>query len=158
MPGQTATPKERFEAASKHAALLRALYNHPKTVVAKSQRAQADRSKMPATLWNVLDFEVSTFEKYLVPLLPPNATKNSRALADAWDYADPNFKENDAALADGLYPKVQSAAMKEKWSDAIGRSVMLTSIILDKPKQILFGGPFDFGPEVEEAARAIQAN
>ncbi|KEF52926.1 uncharacterized protein A1O9_10832, partial [Exophiala aquamarina CBS 119918] len=153
---QTVTPKERFEAASKHAALLRALYNHPKTVVAKSKRALADRSKMPATLWNVLDFEVSTFEQYLVPLLPPSATKNSKALADAWDYTDPNFKEDEAALADDLYPKMQSAALKEKWSDAAGRTVMITSIILDKPRQILFGGPLDFGPEVEEAARALQ--
>lgn len=110
---------------------------------------------MAPTLWNVIDFECSTFDKYLVPLLPPDATKNSHALASAWDYTDSNFQENEGLLADNLYPNMQAGGLKDKWQDAVGRQVMIAQIILDKNKHIMFGGSLEFGSEVEEAARAL---
>ena len=155
MSDRVASPQERFATASQHTALLRALYSHSQTVVDKAQRANADRSRMPSTLWNVLDFEHSTFTKYLVPLLPPNATKHSRALAEPWDYEDPNFKENQELVSDDLYPRMQAGGLEEKWQDALGRQILIANIILDRTKHIMFGGPFEFGTAFEEAARNL---
>ncbi|OCT44658.1 hypothetical protein CLCR_06399 [Cladophialophora carrionii] len=145
------TPQERFTEASKHACLIRALLAHPSMRL--NPEGLPDRSNTPSTLYNVADFEISTYKKYLLPILPPDADKNSKALAIA--KAD-EVKENASLLTDDMYPRMNVGGFREKWTDAVGRTVMITSIILDARKQILFGGVFDFGEAVKEAARALQ--
>ena len=147
------TPQERFAAAEKHAALLRALLLHPLTKFKGDHFT--DPANTPQTLNNVIDFEMSTYTKYIIPLLPPDATKNCRSLANPWSYNDPEFKEDMAKLVPGLYPKMNTGGLMEKWNNALGRGVMIQMIILDKSKHAMFGGAFDFGQEVEAAAQAL---
>ncbi|EXJ55438.1 hypothetical protein A1O7_08365 [Cladophialophora yegresii CBS 114405] len=134
------TPQERFTEASKHATLIRALLAHPSMRL--NCEGLPDRSDTPATLYNVADFELSTYKKYLLPILPPDADKNSKALAIS--KAD-KVKENPSLLTDDMYPRMNVGGFIEKWQDAIGRTVMITSIILEPRKQILFGGFLTLG-------------
>jgi hypothetical protein len=112
-----------------------------------------DRSNIPPTLYNVTDFELTTYKNYLLPILPPDADKNSKALAIA--NAD-DVKENASLISDDMYPRMTVGGFNEKWRDATARAMMITSIILEARKQILFGGVFDFGEDVKQAARALQ--
>ncbi|KIW63943.1 hypothetical protein PV04_08905 [Phialophora macrospora] len=145
------TPQERFTQASKHASLIRALLAHPSMRLTPG--GLPDRSNTPPTLYNVTDFELSTYKNYLLPILPPDADKNSKALAIA--NAD-DVKENASLISDDKYPRMSVGGLNEKWRDAAGRTVMITSIILDVRKQILFGGGFDFGEDVKQATRVLQ--
>ncbi|EXJ94055.1 hypothetical protein A1O1_02448 [Capronia coronata CBS 617.96] len=144
-------PQERFDLAKKHAALLRAVLSHP-TMTYKSNGAP-DKANIHPTLFNVTDFQMSTYTKYLLPLLPPNAADNCRELS--FQPKNSTITENVDLLAENLYPRMQQGELMEKWTDAITRGMMLSLIILDRSKQVMFGGPFDFGNEVETAARAL---
>ncbi|KAJ4515553.1 hypothetical protein HRR83_004756 [Exophiala dermatitidis] len=145
------SPQERFDQAKKHAALLRALLSHPAMVYKPD--GSPDRTKIHPTLFNVTDFEMSTYTKYILPLLPENAHENCHALS--FQPGGPKGPENMDKLADDLYPRMSGGGMRQKWIDATSRGFMISSIILDKNKQMLFGGSFDFGDEVEAAARAL---
>jgi len=147
------SPQERFDLAEKHAALLRALLSHP--AIAVDANGAADRAKTHPTLFNVTDFEVSTYTKFLLPLLPPDAPKHCAALATPLTGWGPESKENLDLLAPELYPRMRVGGFMEKWEDARGRSAMVSLLILDRSKQGMFGGSFDFGSEVEAAARAL---
>lgn len=144
------TPQERFEYASQNAALIRALLSHPS--IRLDANGLPSRSGTHPTLYNVTDFQLNTYKNYLLPLLPPDAAKNSRALS-----SDPKAEitERTEMLADELYPRMQVGGFLEKWRDAIGRGVMISSIILNPGQQVMFGGAFEFGDEVKEAARAM---
>ncbi|EXJ92309.1 hypothetical protein A1O3_00859 [Capronia epimyces CBS 606.96] len=146
------TPQERFELAKQSAALLRALLSHPG--MSFNGDGSPNRAGIHPTLYNVTDFHMSTYTKYILPLLPPNAAENCSALS-----FQPNAQITDKTdlLADDLYPRIKSGALREKWSDTLSRNVMIASIILDKNQQVLFGGTFDFGPEVQAAARALRS-
>jgi len=147
------TPQERLAVAEKHAALVRALILHPGTKF-KGDKVTDPASTNP-TLYNVIDFAMSTYIKYLLPVLPVNATKNCRALANPWSYDDPEFKEDLDQMAPSLYPDMKTAGLMEKWNDALGRGTLIQMIILDKSKHAMFGGAFDFGEAVEAAAKAL---
>ncbi|KIW13160.1 hypothetical protein PV08_08347 [Exophiala spinifera] len=142
------TPEERFEEASKHARLINALLSHPACRLMPDGRPH--KTQTPLTLYWVIDFELNTWNNYVLPLLPHNAAKNSRALAIL---PGSDFTERPHLLADDLYPRMSVGGLNEKWSDSVGRSVMITSIILTPGQQMMFGGLFPFGPEVEAAAR-----
>ena len=79
--------------------------------------------KSPTPLWFVADFVRRTCLEYIDPLCPP--------------------QENDP------WPKFD----QEKYSDALSRSWLIAAIILEKEKQFMCGGPFDFGPQVRDLAR-----
>ncbi|KAJ9613146.1 hypothetical protein H2200_003087 [Cladophialophora chaetospira] len=145
------TPQERFTEASKHATLVRSLLAHPS--MSLTPKGLPDRRNMPATLYNVTDFELNTYKTYVLPLLPPDAEKNSKALA--YRNVD-EVKEIASLLTDDMYPRMNIGGFNEKWMDSIGRTVMITSIILEPNKQIMFGGQQDFGQAVKAAARALQ--
>lgn len=147
----SATPRARFEVTSKHVTLLRALYAHPEMKL--TPEGTPDRSKIPATLFNVTDFELSTYNNYLCPLLPPDAPKNSKALAIT--NVD-GVKENGDLMKDDMYPRMNDGSSAEKWTDSVGRTVMITQIILTPMMHAMFGGPFTFSEEVKRAARALQ--
>ncbi|KIW97968.1 uncharacterized protein Z519_01552 [Cladophialophora bantiana CBS 173.52] len=144
------SPGERFEIASQHAALIRALLSHP--AMNLTPAGLPDRTKTHPTLYNVTDFELRTYKEYLLPILPPDAEKISPALA--LSQAE-EVKENPDLMSDDMYPRMNVGGFGEKWRDAIGRTVMITDIILNTSRQILFGGTFDFGNEVKEKARVL---
>lgn len=102
------TPQERFELASKHATLIRALYAHPEMKL--TPEGTPDRSKIPATLFNVTDFLLNTYNNYLRPLLPPDAPKNSKALAIT--NVD-DVKENGGLMKDDLYPRMNVGTLRK---------------------------------------------
>ncbi|KAL6251650.1 hypothetical protein RBB50_001860 [Rhinocladiella similis] len=147
------TPQERFEEASKHARLINALLSLPACRLRPD--GKPDKAQTPLTLYWVIDFELNTWNNYILPILPPNATKNSRALAIL---PGSDFTEKPSLLADDLYPRMSVGGLNEKWSDSVGRSVMICSIILTPGQQMMFGGVFAFGSEVEAAARALNAD
>lgn len=144
------SPQERFEQAKKHAALLRALLFHPG--MSYNSNGSPDKAKIHPTLFNVTDFQMSTYTKYMLPLLPPNASENFKELSFQPNHTTP---DNPDLLADDLYPRMQVGGFMEKWADTITRGAMIASIILDRSKQLIFGGSFDFRNEVETAARAL---
>jgi len=144
------SPQERFDLAAKHATLLRALVSHPGLILKPS--GEPDKANIHPTLFNVTDFEMSTYRKYLIPLLPPHATENSPALATQ---AGLEPSENLDMLAGSLYPNMKGAGFINNWHDALTRGIMIASIILEARKQAMFGGPFDFGDEVKTAATAL---
>ena len=90
-----------------------------------------------------------------MPALPPDAAKNSRALAIL---PGPDFAEKPDQLADDLYPRMKAGGLNNKWSESVGRGVMISSVILTPGQQRMFGGVFAFGPEVEAAARALRGD
>lgn len=144
------SPKARFEEAAKHARLLNALLSQP------SCRLQANgkpnKSSTPITLYWVVDFALNTWHNYVLAYLPPDAPKHSRELAIQ---PGDDFAENPALVEDSKYPRMTGAALKEKWTDSIGRGIMISNIILTPGKQMMFGGTFDFGSDVEAAAKVI---
>ncbi|KAK5053836.1 hypothetical protein LTR84_001798 [Exophiala bonariae] len=148
----TSTSKARFEQASKHAVLLNALLSHPACKLQANGRP--DKNSTPITLYWVIDFELNTWNNYVLAYLPPDAPKHSRGLAIQ---PGSDFTESPALVEDSKYPRMTGAALKEKWTDSIGRGVMISNIILTPGQQMMFGGTFDFGSEVEAAARAITA-
>jgi hypothetical protein len=150
------TPSDVFTVSSHIAALLRALLLHPSTTFVGDM--MTDPTTTPPTLYNVTDFVQRTYITYLLPLLPPNATKKCKALANPWAYEDLDWtKETDGeAMAPGKYPRIQgNAKLEEQWRDANGRSVMIGMIINDPKKQAMFGGSFDFGKDVYDAAEKL---
>ncbi|KIX92893.1 uncharacterized protein Z520_11369 [Fonsecaea multimorphosa CBS 102226] len=144
------SPKERFDKASQHAALLRALLSHPSMNLTPD--GLPDRAKTPATLFNVADFELRTYKDYLLPILPPDADKVSQALAIQ---RVEDVKENPQLMSDDMYPRMSVGGFKGKWVDTMGRTMILKDIILNTSRQVMFGGVFDFGDEVKEKARAL---
>ena len=81
--------------------------------------------RSPRLLWFVADFVRRTCLEYIAPLCPSREN-------GPWPGSDP-----------------------EKYNDALGRSWLIAGIILDKQKQVMFGGEFDFGPEVRDLARFL---
>jgi len=150
MAPQPPSPKERFALAEQHARLLNALHSHPGIATKADGSKEVDRARTHPTLYNVMDFVRSTYTKYIVQTLPPDATKNCKALAiqPAQD-----LTENKDKLADSLYPSMEGLA--DKWQDAVTRGVMISMIILDPGRQAMFGGAFDFGSDVKAAAEAL---
>ena len=145
------TPQERFEMASRHATLLRALFAHPRMQFTAA--GLPARSQIPDTLYWVTDFEVNTFRNYLLPILPPDADRNAKALAV---FSRPNdVKENASLMSDDMYPRMNIGGFYEKWTDSIGRGVLISSIILEPGQQVMFGGAMNFGPVVKAAAQAL---
>ncbi|KAJ9617413.1 hypothetical protein H2204_013835, partial [Knufia peltigerae] len=61
-------------------------------------------------------------------------------------------------LADDLYPRMKGGRLNNKWSESVGRGVMISGVILTPGQQMMFGGVFAFGPEVEAAARALRSD
>lgn len=144
---------EIFSLATKHNTLARALLLHPS---AGHEGDHIVPSKTPPTLYNTIDFEMTTYTQYLIPLLPPKATKNCRVLANPWSYNDPDFKEDLDKPKPECYPSLRdNGELLGKYTDAISRGMMIAMVILDRSKHVMFGGPFEFGEEVEEAARGL---
>ena len=148
------TPTEVFDLAAKVAGLLRALLYHPGTAFVGDQ--VTDPQNTHVTLFNVTDFVKTTYLEYLIPLLPPGATRSSRALTNPWRFREPDFQENPDAMAENKYPKVKgNQELLGKWQDANSRAIMIGTIIADPKKQEMFGGSFDFGKAVYECAEEL---
>ncbi|KIW82063.1 hypothetical protein Z517_05090 [Fonsecaea pedrosoi CBS 271.37] len=144
------SPKERFDYACKHAAVLRALLSHP--AMHLTPEGLPDRVKTPPTLFFVTDFGLRTYNDYLLPILPPDAEKTSQSLAlQAVD----EVKESPELMSDDMYPRMEVGGFRQKWVDAQGRTMMFKSCILNTARHQFFGGSFDFGDEVNEKARAL---
>ena len=79
----------------------------------------------PKTLWYVADFVRRTLIEYVLPNCPKPGS-------DVFPKRDP-----------------------KKYTESVGRNLLIAGIILDDKKQGMFGGKFDFGPEVEGLAREI---
>ncbi|KAL9621464.1 MAG: hypothetical protein Q9160_004107 [Pyrenula sp. 1 TL-2023] len=155
-PPRVPSPEERYALAVKHAALTRNLILHPSTAFRGDKIT--DPANTPPILAYVTDFQMTTYRKPLIPVLPPDATQTCRALAYPWNYTDPDFMENMDMLKPEHYPSMEDEDLMEKWTDARMRGPFCAILILDKEKQEIFDGPFDFGEDVENAARALMAH
>lgn len=149
------SPSDIYDLALKHAKLLRACMTHP--TIQRSRNADGTMVINPAsihrTLQNVTDFALKTYLDYIIPLLPPNATKINRQLANAMAYEDPNFEEKPEEMRPECYPKIKgNKKLVEMWNEAVGRGAMIGLVITDRPKMVMFGGPFDFGQTITELA------
>ena len=148
------TTDDVFSLAKRVAALLRTLLCHPSTTFVGDMIT--DPTSTPPTLFNVTDFVRRTYVEYILPCLPPNATKTCKALANPWAYQDLDWKDNDETSVPGEYPTIRgNAELEEKWRDAYSRSTMIGMIIADPGKQAMFGGRFDFGKEVYDCAKTL---
>ncbi|OAL40294.1 hypothetical protein AYO20_00030 [Fonsecaea nubica] len=144
------SPKERFDNACKHAAVLRALLSHPSMNLTPD--GLPDHTKTHPTLFFVTDFGLRSYKDYLLPILPPDAEKTSQSLA--LQGVD-DVKESPELMSDDMYPRMEVGGFRQKWVDAQGRTMMFKSCILDTSTHHFFGGSFDFGDEVKEKARAL---
>ncbi|KAL9618069.1 MAG: hypothetical protein Q9160_007198 [Pyrenula sp. 1 TL-2023] len=129
---------------------------HPSVAFLPGDDKDINSAETPSTLYNTLDFQMTTYTSYVLPLLPPNATKNWRALANPWSYNDPEFTEDLDKLKPECYPRLQgNEELMENYGDAISRGMIIAMVILDRSKHMMFGEPFEFGEEVESAARGL---
>ncbi|KAI1487812.1 hypothetical protein F5X96DRAFT_124553 [Biscogniauxia mediterranea] len=179
MPGSDAsthpTPAQVYASAVAHAALLRAIFNHPEFKYLEPPTAlicKMDTARTPAPLLWVADFVQKTYIGYVVPFLPAGATRKCRDIANPWAYADPAARweytwdpAGDGALkdADGNvvpFPRLPEAQAFDKLSDTVGRDFMAKKLILEngtdvKARLMLGGQTFDFGEEVRAAAAKL---
>ncbi|KAI1204767.1 uncharacterized protein F4807DRAFT_465404 [Annulohypoxylon truncatum] len=175
MPGdkiEHPTPAEAFKQAANHAALLRALFLHPKFKYAQPPTAdfiKPDLEATPTALFFAADFVQNTYIEYVIPFLPAGATRKCKAVANPWAWSDPAYAwewEWDEADGGGAlkdkdgnvkeFPRLPQREAVEKVTDLVGRGFMARKVILENgtdPKaQLLAGGQtFDFGEEVRKA-------
>lgn len=141
------TTEDVLSLAKRVAALLRALLCHPSAAFVGDMITNP--TSTPPTLFNVTGFVRRTYVEYILPCLPPNATKTCKALANPWAYQDLDWKDDDENSVPGEYPTIKgNAELEEKWRDAYSRSIMIAMIIADPGRQAMFGGSFDFGEDV----------
>ncbi|KAI1770107.1 hypothetical protein F4818DRAFT_275156 [Hypoxylon cercidicola] len=170
MPGDKIkhpSPAEAFELATKHAALLRALFLHPRYKYLQPPTAdfiKPDTDQTPKPLFFVADFVQNTYINYVIPFLPAGATRKCKAVANPWAWSDPNYKwgwEWDAETstlkdAEGKvqeFPKHPEKFAVGKIGDIFGRGFMTSKIVLEngtdpKARLMVGGQSFDFGEEV----------
>ncbi|KAL7629663.1 hypothetical protein AAE478_001186 [Parahypoxylon ruwenzoriense] len=179
MPGDKIkhpTPAEAFDLATKHAALLRGLFLDPRFKYLQPPTADFIRPntvETPPALIFVSDFVQKTYIEYVIPFLPPGATRKCKAIGNPWAWNDPNYKWEwewdaetstlkDAAGNVKQFPRLQEREAVEKMTDLVGRGFMISKVILENrsdPKaRLLVGGQtFDFGDEVEKVTRETYA-
>ncbi|KAI6083075.1 hypothetical protein F4821DRAFT_245579 [Hypoxylon rubiginosum] len=175
MPGDQIkhpSPAEAFELATKHAALLRALFLDPRYRYLQPPTAEfikPDTDQTPLPLFFVADFVQETYINYVIPFLPAGATRKCKAVANPWAWNDPNYTwewEWDAQTstfkdAEGKaheFPKHSDKFGVEKMGDVFSRGFMTSKIVLEnatdmKARLMLGGKTFDFG---EEVARLVK--
>ncbi|KAI1640603.1 hypothetical protein F4809DRAFT_397989 [Biscogniauxia mediterranea] len=169
------TPAQVYASAVAHAALLRAIFNHPEFKYLEPPTAlicKVDKAGTPPPLLWAADFVQDTYINYVVPLLPAGATRKCRDIANPWAYADPAARweytwdpAGDGALKDAAgnvvaFPRLPEAQAVEKLGDTVGRDFLAKKLILenatDMKAQLLAGGkPFDYGEEVRAAAAKL---
>ncbi|KAI2606759.1 hypothetical protein GGR54DRAFT_407729 [Hypoxylon sp. NC1633] len=178
MPGDQIThptPAEAFELATKHAALLRALFHDPPFKYLQPPTPafiKPDTANTPMALLFVADFVQTTYVEYVVPFLPAGATRKCKDIANPWAWSanttwelewDPQTSTlKDAAGNVQDFPKLPNSEAVSKMSDVLSRGFMARKIILENgtdPKaRLLAGGQsFDFGEEVERLVKETYA-
>lgn len=120
----------------------------------------------PQPLFRVCDFLRRTYLEYIIPLLPKDAPLKVLEVANPFLFNYPDrttgvfvqgYKTDPTYLAaDSNWP-TWTANQAERFSDSIGRNVMIAEIILQKDAkgQLMMGGTFDFEPTVVELARGL---
>ncbi|KAI0599202.1 hypothetical protein F4775DRAFT_591651 [Biscogniauxia sp. FL1348] len=178
MPGSDAikhpTPAQAYASAVAHAALVRAVFNHPEFKYLEPPTAmicKLDTARTPRPLLWVADFVQTTYVNCVVPFLPAGATRKCRDIANPWAHADPDARWEyawdaaAAALKDAqghpvAFPRLPEPEAVEKISDTVGRDFMAKKLILEngtdmKARLMLGGETFDFGEEVRAAAAKL---
>jgi hypothetical protein len=168
------TPVQAIHIASKHAALLRQLYTHPGYKYHFPPTAQIhaiDTERTPTALLWVTQFVESTYVDYVLPFLPPGATRKCRDIANPWAYADVGYAwewTRDAAtgqLRDGegnvvAFPQLGAKRGTELVGDVLTRAYMVQKLVLEngtdpKARLMIGGKEFDFGEETREIERTL---
>jgi hypothetical protein len=98
-----------------------------------------------------MDFLRRTWNEYVNRLLSPKASVELRAAADPGSFPAEMTAEFQRINSDDWPPFDE-----ETYTDIITRNMTIAMIILDRGgRQAMFGGPFDFGEEAKNIARAI---
>lgn len=171
--GSHPSPAQAMEVAVTYAELLRVLYGHPQYNYEEPPTAAVRKigESTPAQLVFATDFVEKTYIDYVIPFLPPGATRKCKIIANPWAYADPNYQwewEWDAATgtmksSNGTvveFPRVPQAKVQEMLGDLFSRGFMAKSILengSDPKVTAIIGGPFDFGEEVVRASERLGA-
>ncbi|KAG8166186.1 hypothetical protein KVR01_004738 [Diaporthe batatas] len=166
-------PFQVMEYAVIYAELLRALYGHPQFKYLEPPTAAVCKidESTPPPLFFATDFVAKTYINYIIPFLPPGATRKCKIIANPWAYADPDYQwewEWDAASgtmksADGAtveFPRIPQEKVPEMLGDLVSRGYMAKSILengSDPRVTAMIGGPFDFGEEVKRASEKVEA-
>jgi hypothetical protein len=102
-----------------------------------------------------MDFLRRTWNDYIQRLISPKASLELRSSSAS---SDPE------TLLAGLLQEPRSGSNADEWppfdeetyTDIITRNLTIALIILDRGgRQVMFGGPFDFGEEAKNIARTI---
>lgn len=171
------TPAQAYELGAQYAALLRAMYNHPKINYLEPPTAEIskiDPKNTHAGLFSVVDFVQNTYIQYVIPLLPAGATRKCKELANPWAYGHPNYnfeltwdsEAGDLKDASGNaavnFPKLPGEVVQERMGDLFGRLFMTRKLIFEnetdpKAKLLIGGEGLDFGEDVRAAAQNVLA-
>jgi hypothetical protein len=106
-----------------------------------------------------MDFLRRTWNDYVVRLVSPKASielrfssSSSSAGADPETLPAELLQELRHSSNAGRWPPFN----EETYTDIITRNMTIALIILDRgERQVMFGGPFDFGEEAKNIARTI---
>ena len=102
-----------------------------------------------------MDFLRRTWNEYVLRLVSPKASLELRSSSAG---ADPE------TLPAGLLQELRQSSNADEWppfdeetyTDIITRNMTIALIIQDRGgRQVMFGGPFDFGEEAKNIARTI---
>jgi hypothetical protein len=124
----------------------------------------------PVQLFYVCDFLRRTYLEYIIPLFPGDAPRQVLELANPFlfDYPDRStgpfatgFVTDPSYLQDESRWPRWTPKRAERWSDSIGRNVLITEIMLQrdaKASMLMGGGSFDFQPDTWQLARGLVGN
>jgi hypothetical protein len=102
-----------------------------------------------------MDFLRRTWTNYILRLVSPKASIGLRS---------PSAGAGPEILPAELLQELRHSSNADEWppfdeetyTDIITRNMTIAMIILDRGgRQVMFGGPFDFGEEAKNIARAI---
>jgi hypothetical protein len=102
-----------------------------------------------------MDFVRRTWNDYVLRLVSPKASLELRS---------PSASADPETLPAELVQELQHSSNADEWppfdeetyTDIITRNMTIAMIILNRGgRQAMFGGPFDFGEEAKNIARAI---
>jgi hypothetical protein len=171
---QHPSPAQVYELGVQYATLLGLLANHPQFKYLEpptAEVAKIDALNTPVGLLWVNNFVETTYVKWVIPFLPPGATRKCKALGNPWAQADADYpwewtwdaageSLRDASGTPVPFPDHSGPNLAEHMEDISSRGFMTKKLILEnetdpKARLLLGGSTFDFGPDIKALADVI---
>ncbi|KAH7324771.1 hypothetical protein B0I35DRAFT_475989 [Stachybotrys elegans] len=162
-----------YQLAVRHAALLRALYAHPRIQFLEPPTPEIhkfDKDRTNPGVFFLADFVQNTYVKYILPLLPPGASRKCKELGNPWAYADASFPwewtwdADTSTFKDSQgnavpFPAVPQSERTSLTVDIRTRTMTVEMLIGDRAiplqQQMMGLGGVDLGDDVKNAQKDV---